>query len=148
MICARKKRHHYRKRRSQLDLNADDFSIVNNVINKQIAKEVGSTDCKVVCCRTNHLMTESSSQVIMQTLEKKSDKVPCKVDNVVATVKTRVQDAIFSAVENLVLFSQQILAVVFKIPRKKEPRDFFSVKNDQARHWNFRILQIKKQNFC
>ena len=52
----------------------------------------------------NHSTAESGFQVKMQTLEKNiCDKVTSEVENVVATVETRVYEAILSAMDNFVV---------------------------------------------
>ena len=57
------------------------------MITTQNAIEVGIKDGNVVFSCMNHLVTESSSQVNTQTIEKAiSDKVRCELDNAVATI--------------------------------------------------------------
>ena len=72
--------------------------------NTQDVEEIDRADDNIDSNSKNHLMTGSSSQVNMQTLEKSIyDKVSCEVDSVVALVETRIHNSVLSAIDNFVI---------------------------------------------
>ena len=73
-------------------------------MNIQNANDFDSEDEKVVFTAINHWVTESSSQVYMQTLKKNFfDTERYERDNVVDTIETGMQDATSSALDSLLM---------------------------------------------
>ena len=73
-------------------------------MNTENAIEFNSEDENVVFTGINHLVTESSSQVSMQTLEKNFfDKERYERDNVVDTIETVMHDATSFAMDCILM---------------------------------------------
>ena len=93
-----------RKLFNQRDEFADDFVIRqdNHVIHTERRAD---TICEnVVSSGTNHLTLVNGSQIDEQTLEQSiTDRVPCEVNNVVATVETAIHDSILAPMDTLVI---------------------------------------------
>ena len=70
----------------------DDFTIKNGNQDTPNKGETKSRREKVVSVDTNHSVPVNGSQRIMRTVEMIfSDRVRCEIDNLVATVDTKVQ---------------------------------------------------------
>ena len=95
-----RKKQQKRRLLNQSDQLADNVGIGNNYVNTQNAIEAGRVDGIFVFSSRNHLMTKSSSQVDMRTLEK---NIFAMYNGAVATTKIRMHDPILSPMDNLVI---------------------------------------------
>ena len=104
MVSTRRKK----KKNTRLFIKLDEtaYDSINRNANTSVEDTdvVGRGHQNNISYETNHPTAESGSQVKMQTLEKSiSDKDRGDVENVVATVETRVHEAIIYAMDNLVV---------------------------------------------
>ena len=115
---------------------ADDFHLGNFDINTQDADEVERPEKIVESISENYLITESSSRVNVQTLEKSiSVEVIYEVESVVATVETGVHDVIWYAMDNLFIprmelllmpvLPRHVILAVLAVSRETRPEGFF-----------------------
>ena len=101
MISTRKRRQQKRKILSQFEGNMDEFVVRSGNQNTQNESKIVQT--LKFFCDTNHLIFVNDSAGKMQTLERiVLDRVCFEVENIVATVKIRMHDAILAAMDSLV----------------------------------------------
>ena len=104
MVSTRRRRQQNRRHLSQLGEFDGHFTLVQNNHNILVESKASLTGKNVAFNNTNHSVLANGSQVDIRTFERSiTNKVLNEVDNVVATVETRVHDAILSAMEGLVL---------------------------------------------
>ena len=104
MVSAHKERQQTKRFLRQLDGTTDDINDGKFDINSQELNELDRADENNGYSNANYLITESSPQLYMQTLEKTSlDTVRCFMESVVDTVENMLFDAILSAMDNLVI---------------------------------------------
>ena len=103
MVFTRKKKQQNKKFLSQLSESDADFMIGRSNQSAEAKVEENSTRRGNSLNNTNDTTQANYPQVDMHTLEKNIvTKVRSEVDSVMTTVETRVQDAVLTAIENLV----------------------------------------------
>ena len=109
MTSTQRKRLQKRRLPGQPAETIYDFVIGNTAVNTQNANEIDIVNKNVVFGCTNHLKIECSPQVKMETLKKGIfDRMRCEVENVFATIETRVHYSILSAMDNSILLIMEL----------------------------------------
>ena len=104
MVCTRKLRQQNKKFFSRLDESDADFKIGRSNHEAQAGIRTNMVDIGISLNNTNCPIQANSTQVDMHILEENIvSKVQNEVDNVMTTVKTRIQDAVLTAIECLVI---------------------------------------------
>ena len=104
MVSTRKKEQHEKRLHRQLSEFDADFLIVHNNHEAQTEGRVDMVDRDTSLNNTIISTQVNNPQKDMHTLEKNiASKVEKEVDSVMTTVKTRVQDAMMTAIENIVI---------------------------------------------
>ena len=104
MVSTRKKKHQKKKLFSHLDESDADFMIRQSNDEIQAERRTNMVDGGIPSNNLNGPVQINSSPVDMYTLEENIvSKVRSEVDSVMTTVKTRVQDAVLTVIENLVI---------------------------------------------
>ena len=102
MVSTRKKKQQNKRFFSQLSERVTDFGLSNHDVQNENIDSV--THRGTSSDNTNNVTQVNYPQVDMNTVEDNFvSKVRSEVDNVLTTVETRVQDAVLTAIENLVI---------------------------------------------
>ena len=104
MVSTRKKKQHNRGLFNQLNERDTDFMIGQNNQDEQIESRENMICRSTSSDNVSNTTQVNNPQVGVHTLEKNSvSKVRSEVDSVLTSVETGVQDAILTAIENLVI---------------------------------------------
>ena len=104
MVPTRNKKQQSKKLLSQLNESDPDFMIGQSNHEFQTESRANAADGNISSNDTNNPTQVSFSQVDTHTIEKTIvNKVGSEVNSVMTTVETRVQDAVLTAVEDLVI---------------------------------------------
>ena len=104
MVPTRKKKQQNKRSFNQLSEDDTDFMIARNSCEILTENRTNMADKGISSNNVNGPTQVNSSQVVMHTLEENIIiKVRSEVDSVMTTVETRIQDAVLTAMENLVI---------------------------------------------
>ena len=109
MLSTRNKRQQNKRFFIQSSEPFTDPMIDPDSYENQTESRGNTADRNVILNRANNSTQIKGSQVDMHTLEKTiADRVQSEVDSVMITVKTRVQDAVMTVIENLVILRVEL----------------------------------------
>ena len=109
MVFTSKKEQQYKRLLGQWDPTEDIFAIGHTSMRIGKTNVINKGHENVNFPNENQSTAQSDSPVDTQTLERNiSDKVGIEVENAVATVETRVHEAILSAMDNFVVARMEL----------------------------------------
>ena len=104
MVSTRKKKHQHKRQLSQTDELLYVFVIGNNTKVSTIGDETLELETNGLFLNFGRITLGQNSECQDQVVERNNDvKIRFTVDNAVKSVKNRVPDAIFTAMDNVVL---------------------------------------------
>ena len=109
MVSTRKKRQEKKRLLTQLSDSDSDFMIGQSNHEPQTESRTNTVEENITPNKVNNPAQVNDSQVDVHTLEKNiAHKARSEVDNVMATVETRIQGAILIAIESLVIPMEEL----------------------------------------
>ena len=104
MVPTRKKKQHNKKLFCQLSESDADFMVTQNNHGAKFEIRANTVGRDTSLNYSNDPTLVNSSQVDMHTLDKNIvSKVGSEVDSLMTTIETRVQDAVMTAIKNLLI---------------------------------------------
>ena len=112
-------------------------------LNAQVECRASITTENATSNNANHSSSVEGSQVDVQILERNiTGRIRNQVDNVVATVETRVHEAILSALESLVNQKVDLAIKLVNLSSRRDPESFLLDPDRKDFSRNFEGLQL------